>query len=281
MDLRKRRLLTGLGACLLGILNALLGAHNFSDAGEITKCGLYAGEYVILVIWLAWGTGTILGRLTLVSAFGLAWALSTWIGFGIAKVERAFAYSQEFYYVFNVLPLAFAISSFPVMLFRKTCSFQLGTTKSSSRVGLILLVPLSICIVVTYSQCMYLHWNLFYSVVIGILLACVSGITAPFLAYAILDRHIRIRIILAVLVVGCVPGIYVANIFSMPGPGAAGVVSLWFESIGGSIAAITLVIGTFFYWRFIGVRFVLTKNRQRAEESGYEMNIEENDVGSQ
>lgn len=264
------------------LLNVAFGAIDFnSDAGEIAKWGLYAGEYITLVIWFAWGSGTLLGRLTLVSGLGLAWVFSSWTGYVIAWPDRAFSSRESFYYIFNVLPLAFAISSVPLLLFRKTCSFQLGTTKSSSRVGLILLVPLSICIVVTYSQCMYLYWNLFYSVVIGILLACVSGITAPFLAYAILDRHIRIRIILAVLVVGCVPGIYVANIFSMPGPGAAGVVSLWFESIGGSIAAITLVIGTFFYWRFIGVRFVLTKNRQRAEENGYEMNIEENDVGSQ
>ena len=239
------------------LLNVALGAIDVNSAvGALTEWGLYAGEYVILVIWFAWGTGTILGRLALVSAIGMAWALSPWIGYAIARPDRAFSSRETFYYVFNVLPLAFAISSFPLMLFRKTSSFQLGMPKPSSRLGLLLLVPLSVCIAFAYSQCMYLYWNIVYSVVIGVFLATVSAICAPLLSSAILGESIRPRIILAVFVFGCVPGIYLANILAVPGPGPSGVVSAWFESIGSSILAISLAIGTFFYWRFIGVRFI-------------------------
>ncbi|MEZ6118716.1 MAG: hypothetical protein R3C28_19420 [Pirellulaceae bacterium] len=148
------------------------------------------------------------------------------------------------------------ISSLPLLLFRRVGWFQLGTPKSSSRLGLFLLIPLLVYIGFTYTQCMYLNWNIYYSIVIGLLLACLTGIAAPFLSPAILAYDIDNRSIFVAVVVGCMPGIYAANRFAMRGPGAAGVVSLWFESIGGSMAAMSLVIAVFFHWRWIGVRYV-------------------------
>ena len=230
-----------LGAFFILLLNAILGAMNSgSDLQAFTKWGIYAGEYVALVTWFTWGNGSLIGRLALVAWLGTAWMLSVWCGYGIARgTPAAFAYSTEFRYVFNVIPLAFLLSSIPMLCLSKWWAFQTTEARQKRPTLLIAsLIPIVVSIGLAYMKTTDLAWEFFYSVVIGIVLGSLAAVTAPTLSIAILGDYIKPRFIMLAAVAACTPGIFARWSFSRPRPRSrwygnafGGVNSWWRRSV--------------------------------------------------
>ncbi len=78
-----------LGVVFVCAANFVLGFIEFpTEIGEFAKWGIYAGEFLVLVTWLAWGTGGVLHRCSLVAWIGIPWLIAPWLGFALAQPDR-------------------------------------------------------------------------------------------------------------------------------------------------------------------------------------------------
>lgn len=225
---------------------------------EFFKWGVYVGEYIVLLVWFAWGTGNLLTRLAIASWIGIPWMLASWIGFAATRSDLVFEYTHEFSQILNVVPLAFVISSLPLFLIRKRFSFSNGSNapiKSyvNDTRAIIMLGVIVLLVGFAYITDKWLLSNLGLSLLIAIVLGVVATISSPLFAIAFLKPQLNLSVLLPAFVSLPLLGLVFSRFYGMPGPGAA-VVFATLESMLMATVALGPIIATFWYWRCIGIR---------------------------
>jgi hypothetical protein len=241
----------------VAIVNMALGSLAYtSDLVWSLKWGLYAGEYLLLAIWGSWGIGGHLRRITTIAWIGIIWMLASWIGFGIANPQHVFSYTHEMQQMFTVVPLAFAISTFPLWIMRIGNWRFHGTPVLAHHASSLDGSAIAVFAVVTFfcfHADRYVSDDLFLSAIIGPLLGAVALGLAPLLSLAFLGNRVNVCWSLPALILATVPGLAFASVFAMPGPGAA-VNYFYFESVVVSCCAFFAATVAFFFWRSMGIR---------------------------
>lgn len=240
------------------LVHVLLGAWDApSDTTSAVKWGMYAGGYMLLVIWCSWGTGSQSIRLIAGIVVGGLWMPASWIGFWIASPDRIGQYTHEMQQMLTVVPPAFMISMLPLCVMR-WCGWRFCSSPSSafgrSPLAWVTLAAVAVGMLACFSADRWAADDLVLSCVVGLLLGAVVAIVAPFLALALLGPHLKVQWMLIALILVSVPGVIFASHFAIPGPGANAVYA-YGPALVASIASMVPVTLAFWIWRLAGLRY--------------------------
>jgi hypothetical protein len=232
------------------------------DAFWSVNWGIYAGEYLVVAIWVAWGRGSFFWRVGNGLLFGGAWGLCSWLGFIADQGRDAFVWRQEMLQSLYVPPIALAITTFPLALFRIFRNWQFLLPKTGpKRSQQITLKQIWLGISVLSIGIICLTWLPHRRMMDDVLVAAVVGVTTGLLALGIcplivtglLQTRLRLPLLL-------IPGFLavlipwgVAQMFPMPGPGAATVYPVLIAILLG-ITALAFLVAAVLVWRAAGYR---------------------------
>lgn len=249
-------------AIVLCGLNLILGMTNFrSEICEVSKWGAYCGQYILLLTWFAWGTGKLLNRLATVSLIGILWMIASWLGYWAARPDRVQVYRHEFSQIFNVVPLAFVISSLPLFFIRRQFGFKYASkgsldSYSNDTAPLVVLGVMAMFIGFAYLTDKWLSSDVVLSFTIAIVLGSIATISSPLLSIALLGPQLKLYLLFpAFLMVPLLAGL-LSRFFGLMGPGAASTVYATMESMIAATTALGSMVAAYGYWRLTGVRLL-------------------------
>jgi hypothetical protein len=241
------------------LVNVLLSALDAPlHIMEVVKWGIYAAEYMMLVIWCSWGTGSQVFRLIAGIAVGALWMPASWIGYWIASPDRMGHYTHEMQQMLTVVPPAFAISMVPLCVMR-----WLGWRFFSHQSHAPLASPLAWVLLVAFAvgmlTCFYVdRWvgdDLVLSCTIGLVLGAIAAATAPLLSWGFLGHSIRPSFILLAWLPPVPIALLACGFFGYLGlEGIAGETT--FAAVVAAIVAIGCLFMIFLCWRVAGLRLI-------------------------
>jgi len=240
------------------LVNVLLGALDAPlHIREDVKWGVYAAEYMTLVIWCSWGTGSQVFRLIAGIVVGALWMPASWIGYWIASPDRMGHYTHEMQQMLTVVPPAFVISMVPLCVMR-WCGWRFFSPQSpvprASPLAWIILVAFVIGMLACFSVDRWAADDLVLSRTVGLLLGAVVAIVAPCFTLAFLGTQLKVQWILLALILVPVPGLGFASQFAMPGPGANAVFA-YGPALVASLSSMVPVTIAFWVLRIAGLRY--------------------------
>jgi hypothetical protein len=263
---------------LLGgmIANGALGAAGLEDESSLTwlKWGAYAGQYIALAVWFAWGPKPAFARVAEVAVFGFGWMVASWAGAWISqqKIAADFSWLQ----MFSVAPLALLFGSLPLFLMRD--SYRLTSRMRSTSQTLYFELAgggavfglLIAAFGAWYVRRVQIESDLTMIVFLPIVLGAIAAVVAPLLARGLLDEVIQPQFVVSVPFVAVALAVMISLMVAVPGPGAAPIYAI----VGSALVALGLIgslILAFSYWRSLGVRRVSgsgTQNKALQQNRG-------------
>ena len=237
------------------VANCVLAAlHPTSFLYEV-RYATYASECLILAIWGAWGLGSHVSRLNAVAWVGILWMASTWVEYAISRPRDLITY-HPWLEMLTVAPLAFAITVAPLVIMR-TWDWRFYHSAAFVRrcpsLQKWLLAALAAATATAMLRARVIRDDLLTSVLVGGVLGPVALILAITLSLAFLARRVNLWWLLATTVLVPLPGLALASVFTLPGPGA-GPVYYYVPAVLLSLMAMLPVVIAFVVWRIAGIR---------------------------
>lgn len=242
------------------ILNLGMGAADGQpEIFELAKWGCYAGEFLVLAIWLAWGNGPRISRMLHVALLGTSWTIYAWSGFALASPYKFLSYTHEQLQALTVAPLAMLIASSPLtLLARAGWSFQSARQRTAAsdrgnRIAPVILSLFAFAIALAFFGDDWIASDIQLAVTIGLLMGFVLAMVAPLLSIAFLRQKINLLAAICAFAIVSLPGIVLAALLPQIGPGAAGKY-VYLESIAVSVSSLCPLVAAFLAWRSLGLR---------------------------
>lgn len=241
----------------MAVFNFWLGGQNFSsETWEITKWGVYIGEFAVLATWFSWSPDTILTRLATASVCNVLFSLSTWYGFSIAQPDIVRSYNHEFWQSFTVLPLSFLLACVPLLLLRRagfvlsaSCYSKSANNSALSVAILALFLSASLYAI---SNTDWLFWDLFTALLVAVVVGAFLLVCVPLVSIGLLRCRIHPIPLIIATVVFPLPAIAFAT--TMPVPAGGGGYYAIGEAATASLLPFLLLVVHVTVWRSAGIR---------------------------
>ena len=237
------------------LVNVLLGAWDApSDIMIAVKWGIYAGEYMLLVIWVSWGPGPHASRFCATIVTGSFWMLASWTAWFAFRMRHG-VFGRELEQMLTLVPPAFAISTILIWSMR-----MWGWRFHWPRVVSPPPFPLAIRFLAFVLPAVWFRLSvgffqqddLLWSAVLGLLLGAVALLAAPWLSLAFLAKDLKPWWLLPAFVLVPAPGLVLASQFPIPSGG--GSAHLYDSAFVASVTALAMMTLAFMLWRWIGIR---------------------------
>lgn len=255
-------LLVGVGLNFL--LNSGSSGRGSAEGAMLVRFGAYAGEYMALAVWLAWGPGALRNRAAAVSLLGVAWMFASWAGYRASHPEHFKDFTSDRLQVFSVAPLSMLLGTLPLTALRKRYHFSvpssspgrtviLDTTSCLANILLVLVAAAAF-----YLRGRYAPWDLVTAILIATVLGISLFVVAPLFARGLLGTHVVPRTVLLAVFLTPVLGTLISLFLGDPGPGAAGATHPTRQLMTIALFSSLVCVGCFWYWRFAGYRIAPT-----------------------
>lgn len=242
------------------VLNLGMGAADGQpEIFELAKWGCYAGEFLVLAIWLAWGNGPRLSRMLHVGLLGTSWTIYAWSGFALASPYNFFSYSHEQLQALTVAPLAMLIAASPLVLFARsgwgfeTARQRTAASDRGNRIASVIRSLFAFAIALAFFWDDWIASDIQLAVTIGLLMGFVLAIVAPLLSIAFLRQRIHLLAAIGAFAIVSLPGIALAALLPIPGAGGAPTYA-YLQSIAVSVSSLCPLVAAFLVWRSLGLR---------------------------
>lgn len=254
-----------LSIVVIAIANVVLGLTYSlnNEFAHATKWGVYAGEYLVLVTWMAMGAGTFFNRVFTVAIVGILWMAASWLGLSVWNLARAFSYRHEMLYMLTVVPLAFAVSCIPLIALRKLGGWRmenmpvlLRNLPKSRAFILLVFTGFGISLLLAYGMYpKFIRSDIKLALLIGFILGIIAFAICPLVVGAVLRERIYTSLLLVALLLVLVLAPGTASFFAIPGGGGSPVYVYAEAAVMGLFALLTHVSFALI-WRASGCRLL-------------------------